>query len=60
MPPIIGAAIRVATSAPVAMGHVIGINPRNMVATVVDGYDLYAGRQTRLDLLDFCTDNLRC
>ena len=36
IPPIIGAAIRFITSAPAPMDHKIGINPRNIVATVIN------------------------
>ena len=36
MPPIMGAAIRFITSAPVPVDHMMGINPSDMVATVMN------------------------
>jgi hypothetical protein len=36
MPPTIGAAIRFHTSDPVPVDHMIGIKPRNIVATVMN------------------------
>jgi hypothetical protein len=36
MPPTIGAAIRFHTSDPVPVAHMIGINPTNIVATVMN------------------------
>ena len=35
MPPIMGAAIRFMTSAPVPVDHIMGMRPINMVATVM-------------------------
>jgi len=36
MPPIMGAAIRFMTSAPVPVDYMIGTNPMNIVATVMN------------------------
>jgi hypothetical protein len=46
MPPAIGAAIRVHTSDPVPVAHMIGIRPTNIVATVNLGRSRFAARAT--------------
>ena len=62
MPPIIGAAIRFITSAPVPMDHMIGTRPTNMVAAVMNlgrsrltaPYRMASCKSARVRSLPFC------